>query len=64
MQEDIKAIATQFIRRLEHRLSADDLLQFYHPDVKQIEFPNTVTKNRTVRKLDDLKQAAEKGKHQ
>jgi hypothetical protein len=62
MLQDIKAIANQFIRTLEHRKSADDLLQFYHPDIKQIEFPNTVTKNRTVRTLADLKEASEKGK--
>jgi ketosteroid isomerase-like protein len=62
MSQDIKAIANQFIRTLEHRKSPDDLLQFYHPDIKQIEFPNTVTKNRTVRNLTDLKEASEKGK--
>ena len=62
MEQDIKTIATQFIRTLEHRKSSDEILQFYHPDIKQIEFPNTVTKNRTVRTLSDLKEAAEKGK--
>ena len=62
MQQDIRAIATQFIRTLEHRKSSDEILQFYHPDIKQIEFPNTLTKNRTVRTLSDLKEAAEKGK--
>jgi len=62
MPQDIKAIANQFIRTLEHRKSADELLQFYHPDIKHIEFPNTVTKNRKVSTLSDLKEASEKGK--
>ena len=62
MQHDIKAIANQFIKTLEHRKSADELLQFYHPDIKQTEFPNTLTRNRTVRNLNDLKEASEKGK--
>jgi SnoaL-like domain len=62
MPQDIKAIANQFIRTLEHRKSADELQQFYHPDIKQIEFPNTVTKNRKVSTLNDLKEASEQGK--
>jgi len=62
MQQDIKAIANQFIKTLEHRSSAEEVLQFYHPDIRQTEFPNTLTKNRTVRKLNDLKEAAENGK--
>src|SRR5579871_4388671 len=62
MPQDIRTIANQFIKTLEHRKSSDELLAFYHPDIKQIEFPNTVTKNRTVRNLTDLKEAAEKGR--
>lgn len=37
-------------------------MSFYHPDIEQIEYPNTLTKNTTIRKLNDLKLAAEKGK--
>lgn len=37
MQHDIKAISNQFIRTLEYLKSADELLQFYYPDIKQIE---------------------------
>jgi hypothetical protein len=62
MSQDIKAIANQFIRTLEHRKSADDLLQFYHPDVKQIDFPNTVTRNRKVSTLKDIREAIEQSK--
>ncbi|MGZ3778249.1 MAG: nuclear transport factor 2 family protein [Mucilaginibacter sp.] len=62
MSQDIKAIANQFIRTLEHRKSADELMQFYHPDIKHIEFPNMITKNRKVSTLNDIKAAAERGK--
>jgi hypothetical protein len=62
MQEDIKTIAINFIKTLENRSSADELLEFYHPDIEQIEFPNTVTKNTAVRSLNDLKEASQKGK--
>jgi len=62
MQTDIKAIAIDFIKTLQHRKSAGELLEFYHPDIEQTEFPNAVTKNATVRNLNDLKNASEKGK--
>jgi ketosteroid isomerase-like protein len=38
-----------------------ELMKFYHPDVRQIEFPNTLTKAKTVRTLEDLKNASERG---
>jgi hypothetical protein len=63
METNIEAIALNFINALQNRKSAEELLQFYHPDIEQIEFPNTVTKNKTVRSLGDLRQAAEKGKN-
>jgi hypothetical protein len=31
-------------------------------DIEQIEFPNAITKNTAIRKLDDLRKGAEKGK--
>lgn len=62
MQQDIQQIAFRFIQTLQHRTSADELLEFYHTNVEQIEFPNTVTRNKTIRTLDDLKQASERGK--
>ena len=62
MQTDIEAIAIDFIKTLQNRTSADELLRFYHPDIEQIEFPNAVTKNKAIRNLNDLKAGAEKGK--
>ena len=62
MQTDIEAIAIDFIKTLQNRTSAEELLRFYHPDIEQIEFPNAVTKNTAIRNLNDLKAGAEKGK--
>jgi SnoaL-like protein len=62
MQTDIEAIAIDFVKTLQNRKSSEELLRFYHPDIEQIEFPNAVTKNKVIRKLNDLKAGAEKGK--
>lgn len=62
MATDLKQIAAAFIQTLQNRKSAEELMSFYHPDIEQIEYPNTLTKNTTIRKLNDLKLAAEKGK--
>ena len=62
METDIKEIAIDFIKTLQNRTSAEELLRFYHPDIEQIEFPNAVTKNKAIRSLNDLKAGAEKGK--
>ncbi len=61
MEPDITAIAIDFINTLQNRSSADELLRFYHPNIEQIEFPNTVTKNTSIRNLSDLKLASERG---
>ena len=62
MATDLKQIAAAFIQTLQNRKSAEELMSFYHPDIEQIEYPNTLSKNTTIRKLNDLKLAAEKGK--
>lgn len=62
MQPDLQQIAADFIRTLQHRESFVELAVFYHPDIEHIEFPNTLTKNKLIRNLDDLKLASEKGK--
>lgn len=62
MDTNLTKIANEFLKTLQNRNSAEALIQFYHKDVEQIEFPNTLTKEKTVRNLEDLKQAAEKGK--
>jgi ketosteroid isomerase-like protein len=62
LENDLQAIATDFLHTLQNRTSFEDLLRFYHPDIEQIEFPNTITKSTTVRSLADLKDASEKGR--
>lgn len=54
-------IVLDFLNMLEQRKSSEELKDFYHADVEQTEFPNTITKNTTVRTLRDLQEAAEKG---
>jgi ketosteroid isomerase-like protein len=51
-----------FMRALENRGSSSDFSKFYHPEVVQIEYPNTLTKNTTTRMLKDLEAAASRGK--
>lgn len=50
-----------FLKMLESRTSSDELENFYHPDSKQTEFPNALTKQCTTRTLQELKVASEKG---
>lgn len=53
--------AVDFIHALQHRKSAEDILSFYHPDVLQTEFPNTLTKNGTVNNLQQLIEGSMRG---
>lgn len=55
-------LVLNFLHMLETRTSTDELDNFYHPEVEQIEYPNSLTKNITVRNLQQLKEAAERGK--
>lgn len=59
---DILQIAKDFIKTVENRKSFDEVCQFFHPDVIQIEYPNSITKNIKIRTLQDLKKAAEQGR--
>jgi len=59
---DILQIAKDFIHAIERRTSFDELEKFYHPDAVQTEYPNTLTKNKTVRTIADLRDASDKGK--
>lgn len=61
MKTDLKAIVQNYLSVLQNRVSSTELEQFYHPDVIQIEYPNTLTKNLTSRSLQDLKAASERG---
>lgn len=51
----------EFLKMLESRTSSNELENFYHPNSKQIEFPNALTKVCTTRTLQELKEASEKG---
>ncbi|WP_126651668.1 nuclear transport factor 2 family protein [Chryseobacterium aureum] len=62
MKKKLSQIAEDFIKTLQSRNSAEELIPFYHQDIEQIEFPNTFTKNKTISNLDDLKLASERGK--
>ncbi|PQJ09979.1 hypothetical protein CJD36_014870 [Flavipsychrobacter stenotrophus] len=55
-------IVLAFLKTLENRTSSAELDQFYHPDILQTEYPNTLTKNTANRTFDVLKDAADKGK--
>lgn len=61
-EKDIHQITLDFIETLQNRNSSDELTRFYHPDIEQIEFPNTLTKLKAVRNLNELKEASERGK--
>lgn len=55
-------IVLAFLKTLENRTSSAELDQFYHPDILQTEYPNTLTKHTANRTFDVLKDAADKGK--
>lgn len=58
----ILQIAKDFIKAVEGRKSFDEVCQFYHPDILQIEYPNSITKKIKIRNLQDLKDTAEQGR--
>lgn len=58
--ENLKTVLA-FIKTLENRGTAEELDKFYHPDILQTEYPNTLTRNTTNRDILVLKEAAEKG---
>ena len=62
MGKDRKDISIDFIRTLENRQSADELIPFYHPDIEQVEYPNSLVKSTALRNLDKLLEGAQKGK--
>ena len=55
MNENLDQITRDFIKTLQNRNSAEEILKFYHRDIEQIEFPNTLTTNKAVRSFEDLK---------
>jgi hypothetical protein len=61
MQRDLIAVVTEFLEVLQSRKSFGEPERFYHPDVVQIEYPNTLTKHLTTRNLSELKTASDRG---
>ena len=59
---DLIQTVRDFVQALENRGSSSDFSKFYHPEIVQIEYPNTLTKNVTTRMLKDLQAAASRGK--
>ena len=51
-----------FLKMLENIPSSAELENIYHPDIEQSEYANAVTKNISVRNLDNLKAAFESGR--
>lgn len=62
MKSDLEEIVHKYISTIENRKDINELVQFYHPEIEQIEFPNILLKNKTIRKLNDIKEAYVKGK--
>jgi ketosteroid isomerase-like protein len=54
-------IVADFLRMVAQRKSSGELNNFYHPDVRQIEYPNAIVKNTIERNLAELKAGAERG---
>jgi hypothetical protein len=59
---DLLQTVKNFIRALENRTDSTSFQHFYHPEIIQIEYPNTITKNTTSRTAQQLKEASVKGK--
>jgi hypothetical protein len=61
MSEENLAIARRYIAALSTVAGADEVGQFYVPDVVQEEFPNRLLANGATRDVDALKQARARG---
>lgn len=55
-------IAVKFIKAISEGKSNEDLNDFYDESVKQVEYPNLLTKKIVERNFNDLKDASIKGK--
>ncbi|CAN5272004.1 hypothetical protein BH09BAC4_BH09BAC4_07410 [soil metagenome] len=62
MQPDYRTIVTNFVYTLQNRISAEEILSFYHPDVEQIEFPNVLTQRKVIRNLNELRDGLDQGR--
>jgi hypothetical protein len=62
MQKDIKSIAIDFIKTFQNKSPSKELLQFYHPDIEQIEFLNALTENIWRQEFKRYDRSTERGK--
>lgn len=61
MSSDNLSTVLDFLKTLENRTSTAELERFFHPEIEQREFPNSVTKNLAIRNLHALKEASDRG---
>lgn len=61
-RDDRVELVRAFLTALSEGRSGSALEEFYHPEVRQTEFPNLLTKVVAVRDLAELKAASERGK--
>ena len=62
MKPELIETVKKYISTIEEKNDIAEVFQFYHPDVEQIEYSNILLKNKTIRRLNDLKEAYLKGK--
>ena len=63
MKSELIAIVNNFLFTIQKGKGFKEIEKFYHPNIEQIEFPNLLVKNKTIRKLKDLEEAYERGKN-
>ena len=51
------------MRAIENRVAFDELASFFTPDVVQREYPNQFVRQGAERNLQQLREAAERGRH-
>jgi ketosteroid isomerase-like protein len=62
MKTELIETVKKYISAIEDKNDINEIFQFYHPDVEQIEYPNILLKNKIIRRLNDLREAYLKGK--
>jgi len=62
MNSNLIEIIKYYIHTIEQRKDINELMEFYHPNIEQVEYPKLLAKNKTIRKLSDLKESYERSK--
>jgi hypothetical protein len=60
-QQDILAIAKNYLKDIERGKTADEIAVYYSESVEQVEYPNLLMPNGSKRNLNDLKEASLRG---